>query len=425
MPISTLRQAEQALLAYVPLVATYGKDGMTLDRLWPLLKLVGNPHQRLKVVHIAGTSGKTSTAYYAAVLLGATNKKVGLTVSPHVDTVAERVQIAGVPLAEAAFCAYLDKFLSLIAAAPEVPSYFEVMIVFALWVFWQEAVDYAVVETGMGGLLDGSNVVTRPDKVCVLTDIGLDHQHVLGNTLPLIAAQKAGIMHAGNVAFSYQQPASIMKQFHSRANAVGASLHIMQQATLQASVPVGLINLPLYQQHNWLLAYSAIKYICQRDGLTPPNQLALQATIQTIVPGRMQVVMVGTKNVIMDGAHNQQKMQAFVASFAQRHPVLKVPVLLALKNGKDYDLVLQALLPIASNIIFTTFNTSQDLPVVSANPNLLAKYCESIQFTHYTVEPHQHSALKELLASTSKTVVITGSFYLLSQLRANWSDTAE
>jgi dihydrofolate synthase/folylpolyglutamate synthase len=422
MKISSLQQAEQALLAFIPLVASYGKDGMTLDRLWPLLDLAGNPHQKLKVVHIAGTSGKTSTAYYCTALLAASGKKVGLTVSPHVDHINERIQVGGQLLPEAAFCSYLEQFLMIIKTAAHKPSYFELMIVMALWVFVQEGVDYAVVETGMGGLLDGSNVVTMANKVCVLTDIGFDHTHVLGNTLAKIAAQKAGIMHQGNVAFSYQQPVAVLAAFSSRAATVGAKLNVLSNDSL-GLLPQGFTDLPLFQQRNWRLAFAATRYVVQRDHLTAPTTMQIEATLHTVVPARMQVVQATqTLQVIMDGAHNQQKMKAFVSSFTDKYGDVKVPVLLALKDGKDYGEVLEQLLPITKNIMFTTFSTSQDLPAVSVDPQILADYCKHVKFYDYTIVTDHQQAYQKFIASNSGVAIVTGSFYLLSQIRTSLSD---
>ena len=174
MAIRTIEEAEAALLPYVPLVAQLTGKATTLERaIIPLMALAGNPQDRLKTVHIAGTSGKTSTSYYIAALLGAAGKTVGLTVSPHVDSITERIQINGQPLPDAEFCQELETFLDIVKQAPQPPSYFELLYAFALWVFGRRHVDYAVIETGMGGLYDATNVATRADKVCVITDIGL------------------------------------------------------------------------------------------------------------------------------------------------------------------------------------------------------------------------------------------------------------
>src|SRR5258708_5430662 len=111
MTLHNFQEAEAALQPYVPLVAQLTGKHTTLERVWPLMELLGNPQDQLKIIHIAGTSGKTSTAYYMAALLAASHQQVGLTVSPHVDSLLERVQIYGPPLTEEAFCAALGEFL--------------------------------------------------------------------------------------------------------------------------------------------------------------------------------------------------------------------------------------------------------------------------------------------------------------------------
>lgn len=132
--------------------------------------------------------------------------KVGLTVSPHIVSIAERVQINGLPLDEESFCRYMSEFLQKIEDSKfGTPSYFEVMMVFALWVFDKEAVDYVVVETGLGGLHDSSNICRREDKIFVITDIGIDHTHVLGSNIESIAWQKAGIVAPGNHVIMHSQ----------------------------------------------------------------------------------------------------------------------------------------------------------------------------------------------------------------------------
>src|SRR5690606_38872097 len=121
-------------------------------------------------------------------LLAAAGQKVGMTVSPHVYEVNERVQINTKPLAETQFCRELSRFLNIIQSSGVRPTYFELLVAFAYWEFAEQGVDYAVIEVGLGGLLDGTNVVARDDKVCIITDIGFDHTSVLGKTLSAITA---------------------------------------------------------------------------------------------------------------------------------------------------------------------------------------------------------------------------------------------
>lgn len=416
MKIQTLRDAEKALQPYIPMVSQLTGKDTTLDRIGPLMSMLGNPHHRLRTIHVAGTSGKTSTCYYIAALLESTGKRVGLTVSPHVDSISERIQINTTPISETDFCSYLSEFLPLVEQSPVAPSYFELLYAFAIWVLDRERVDYLVVETGVGGLFDATNIAQNADKVCVITDIGYDHQSILGHTLSEIASQKAGILHAGNQAFMYEQSPEVMKAVHERAAAVGAIVHTIREADTAPQLPLPE-QMPAFQKRNWLLAHRAFRYVAQRDSLPVDNTQAISATQSLQIPGRMEVTHIGGKTLIMDGAHNQQKMAAFVNSFRQRHPGQKATVMAAFKTGKDYEAALSILAPITNTLIATSFNTSQDLPAVATDPALVASHAASAGITTVIIEPDHTAAYDKLLRSHDHICIVTGSFYLLGQLR--------
>ena len=415
MTIKNLKEAEAALRPFVPLVKQLTGKDTTLARIRPLMKLLGNPQDQLKIIHIAGTSGKTSTAYYMAALLQAAGQQVGLTVSPHVDSVTERVQLNGQPLSEAEFCAQLGDFLDIVERAEQQPSYFELLYAFAIWVFARQGVDYAVVETGMGGLYDATNVTTRPDKVCIITDIGLDHQHILGKTLPEIAAQKVGIVHDRNQVFMYRQPAAVQTVIEGWVKQHHATMRV-------ADVPAqSKSELPAYQWRNWQLAYKVYEYLRRRDKLPRLTSQVLAQTRQINVPGRMEIRRLGGKTLIMDGAHNAQKMTAFIDSFQRLYPGVKPAILLSLKTGKEYREVARLLVPLASRVIATTFNTTQDLPVVSIDPIVLAETFKAAGSNNVETITDQQAAFKALLSGPEEVCIVTGSFYLLSQIRNNKS----
>lgn len=409
MTLKNLTEAEAALAPYIPLTAQLTGKNISLERMWPLLAVLGDPQRQLRVVHIAGTSGKTSTAYYTAALLAATGAKTGLGVSPHVDSITERIQINGAPLSEADFCQELGEFLTIVQATHQQPSHFELLQAFTFWVFARQGVEYAVIETGMGGLHDASNVAQRPDKLCIITDIGLDHTHILGNTIEQIAAQKAGIIHEGNTAIMYEQSSAVMRAVQNRLASVSASLQIATQHMLQP-------QLAAYQQRNWSLAYAAFNYLAQRDDLPQLSGQALQVTQEVYIPGRMDVVQLAGKTIIMDGAHNVQKMTTFANSFKQLYPGVKPAVLVGMKDSNDYQEVVACIAPLASRVVTTAFATTQDLPVVSVRPQkLAAAFIE--QGAEAEVCDDQAIAIKRLLNGPETVCVITGSFYMLGQLR--------
>lgn len=423
--ITTIAEAEMALRPFVPLVAKLSGEDSTLDRTRPLMAALENPQHKIRTIHIAGTSGKTSTAYFIAALLRATGKKVGLTVSPHVDSITERVQINGEPLPDKKFCAYLSEFLKIIEQGGFEPTYFELLVAFSFWVFEREQVEYMVLETGLGGRYDTTNLAERADKLCVITDIGFDHMNVLGNTLRAITYQKAGIIHAKNPVVMYNQPGEVAETIAQQVTLVGAELHVTSEVVERQASPRFILDMPEFQQRNWLLAHAAYVFLQRRDGLPILTAEEIAGTQAIQVPGRMDRRHVGTKTIIMDGAHNGQKMRTFLKSFQQAYPGVKPAVMIALKEGKEPAEVAELLAPLASEIIVTTFSTSQDLPARSINPDLLAHIFQAAGAPTVSVEPDYDVAYLRLLSTAGKTAIVTGSFYLLSQLRASQREASD
>lgn len=394
----------------------YGKhaDGpYTLDRMRELMGYLGNPQDELKIIHVAGTSGKTSTAYYATGLLKAAGFRTGLTVSPHVDEMNERVQIDLNPLPEKEFCPALGAFIEKVDASGIVPSYFELMVAFAFWEFKRQNVDYAVVEVGLGGLLDGTNVVSRDDKVCVITDIGLDHTEILGDTLGKIAAQKAGIIQPGNHVFVYKQSREVMDVVAAAASKQRAALHVLEPRTINEAS-----QLPGFQQRNFELAAAAVEYVLARDGHTPltPGQLATAAG--TYIPARMETIKRNGKIVVVDGAHNAQKLETLFAALHEKYPDQPVAALIGFVDGDKFRLehALDEILQHTQSLIATSFYSEKDYPKHSVSPQEIAKYC----LTHgkeVTVITEPAAALEALLARPERLLMVAGSFYLLNHIR--------
>ena len=229
--IKTFEDVSTVLRPYVPLVKELTGKDTVFDRILPLMDFLGHPENELRTIHIAGTSGKTSTSYYISSLLTLAGQNVGLTVSPHIDQISERTQINGQPLDETTFCQQLSIFLDLVDQSKIKPSYFELIYSFSIWLFAKLKVDYAVIETGVGGLYDATNIVDREDKVCVITDIGYDHMQLLGNTLSSIAAQKVGIVHKGNELLMYRQSQEVMAVIEDWVRDVKATIKLTDEET--------------------------------------------------------------------------------------------------------------------------------------------------------------------------------------------------
>jgi len=408
--ITSIDQANQILAAYVPLVKEITGKNITVERMWPLLEQIGNPHKRLKVVHVAGTSGKTSTAYFIANFLNQSGKKVGLTVSPHVDSVTERIQINGKSLDDELFCTYLEEFLGLIDSRQ--PTYFELLIAFAFWVFDREKVDYAVVEVGLGGLHDATNVLTAADKVCVITDIGLDHTDILGKTIPEIAGQKAGIIHEHNVVYCIKQDEIVMETIEKHCQDRHAQLCVLSLEDEQLPS-----KLPLFQQRNWFLAKNVADYVIERDNLSPLTDLQVEESYKTYVPARMEIVDYEGRKVIMDGAHNPQKMTALVRSLQAKFPDQTFDVLIGMLSGKDLEATLKILLPVVRTVTATSFKAEQDMPRGSIEPSEIIRIAQVLGLKDVQIIPGPRQAFQELIASGDKSILVTGSFFLLNYIR--------
>jgi dihydrofolate synthase/folylpolyglutamate synthase len=176
--------------------------------------------------------------------------------------------------------------------------------------------------------------------------------------------------------------------------------------------------MPDYQYRNWHLAHETYEYLRQRDGLPALSTEALRQTRQIKIPGRMEILKLKGKTVVLDGAHNAQKMAAFVASFRKLYPAAKPAVLIGLKAGKEYEELMPLLQPLTGRIITTAFKGAQDLPFKSLDPAILAEAFKSKGLPAESL-PNQAAALNQLLSGPEPVVIITGSFYLLGQIRNN------
>lgn len=414
MKLTSLSDCEQALLQFVP-PARSQRQKYSLKRMSTFMEYLGNPQNSYQVVHIAGTSGKTSTCYYTAALLQSAGLKVGLTISPHITRVNERVQINLSATPPNLFASELTLFLELVQNSTIELTYFEVLMAFAYWFFARQKVEIAVIETGLGGLLDGSNVVNSKQKVCVITDIGFDHTGVLGKTLTSIAKQKAGIIGQANTVFSYHQPPSIMKVITGACAKVNAQLHIQQLPAPDASS-----ILPLFQQHNAKLAFAVSEWLLFARYQKVLSKSALSLASRIVIPARMELFTINKNTIVVDGAHNPQKIKAFTESYKYKYPQTRPVVLFACIKGPDFKIEhnIQQLLKLnPQKIIITTFQSLQDMQKISVEPRILSDKFAAAGFANCLVINDPLLALGELISLQAPMSVIVGSLYLIFELR--------
>ncbi len=414
MQINNFKHAEALLKSFVPPLRKF-RSVYTLDIMRALMKALGNPQESYRTIHVAGTSGKTSTAYYAAEMLRLSGHKVGLTISPHVTSPNERVQIQGAPLDEAQFCKELGIFLDEVEGTSQKPTYFELLVAFAYWEFARQKIDYAVVEVGLGGLIDGTNVISRSDKVCVITDIGLDHTQVLGNTLGEIAYQKAGIMQPSNHAFCFAQTKGVDKTIQEYAKQQQAILHVISPESISSSD----IQLAGFQRRNWFLASQAVEYALESDSQEPLTNQAKVQSMKVMIPGRLETLQVNGHVLILDGAHNTQKISAFVDVLCQQYPHQSKAAVVALLQGPEikYDSILQHLTKVFDRLIFTSFDNQQDLRKIATKPDRLLKKVTARGYSNAVVIEDPKMAFEQLCSGQEEVFVVVGSFYLLYEVR--------
>lgn len=402
---------EHLLAPFVEVAGMMVGKGMTTERTLQLSHHVGSPHERLSVVHVAGTSGKTSTSYFIRELIERSGKKTGLTVSPHMQSITERVQVSGKPLDEQVFYDYLVEFLERIEDMSFKPSYFELMIVFALWVFTREGVEYAVLETGLGGLHDSTNICRKDDKICVITDIGYDHMNVLGTTLEGIATQKAGIIAKNNLVFMYAQSNEVMRAVKRSVDGAQARLNVVKEDAYVSDY----VFTAEYQKRNWNLAYGVVSALANRDEFALPNSVSVAESTTTPVPGRMEKLVVGSTTYILDGAHNEQKMTTFWDSFSKLHPELKPVVVIGMKQGKELHDIVPIVAPRAQSIVATQSSMSQDVP---HGPIAASEIEQAFSKVHSDVVCDENlSDALHAAGSKADSVVVTGSLYLVAEAR--------
>ncbi|MBQ7996644.1 MAG: bifunctional folylpolyglutamate synthase/dihydrofolate synthase [Paludibacteraceae bacterium] len=352
-----------------------------LENTLRLMAHVGNPHEKLRAVHVAGTNGKGSTSHLIAAVLQAAGLKVGLFTSPHLISLTERIRINGVPIPEAEVAAFVEQNRAFLDETQ--PSFFETMTAMAFAYFVREEVDVAVVEVGLGGRLDSTNVLTP--ILSVITNIGFDHTEFLGNTLSKIAREKAGIMKPGVPCVIGESHPQTMNVFLERAQECGIlgdglettdcriwfadQCGYMRSRRLREAPESELKG--NYQEHNLQTAYVALQVL--RRPTTGPSLRGRELFLiskEDIREGFAHVCsLTGLRGrwetlsekplVICDTGHNSHGLQ-YVAKQLKELPNPRVWIIFGMVNDKDTDVVLR-LMPKGNkyHYIFTTPNTQR------------------------------------------------------------------
>ncbi len=375
----------------------------SLARIKSALAALGSPEKRMgTVLHITGSTGKTSSACLAAAALSAGGRRTGLYTSPHVGCVRERIKLDGREIPEKDF---LRLFLRVESVAAGELSFFETLTAMAFLYFAEKKARFSVVEAGLGGRLDATN--TARADVAGITSVSLEHTALLGGTLSRIAAHKAGIIKPGSAVLAGPLPPEALKVVKRRAAAMRARLHAVPPAA--AGVSRALAGAGEFQLANAAFALKTAELAAARAGLRlTPGARGLR---RALPPGRFQVFKFKGRRVIVDGAHNAEGLGALLREFSGARPVCVA----AFMNDKDIP-ALAALLAASSSRLILTRSSSYR----SADPAAVLKALPAPLRRSALIVPDPMKALKRALAAAPPggDVLVAGSLYLAGDVLA-------
>jgi dihydrofolate synthase / folylpolyglutamate synthase len=437
--VASYADAEHALLSRWP----ESRLDPTLDRIAALCELLGDPQHAYPVVHLTGTNGKTSTSRMVDTLLRVLGLRTGRFTSPHVESMTERICVDGEPLTEQQFLqAYNDlaPYLHLVDRDSDHPlSFFETVVAMAYSAFADAPVDAAVVEVGMGGTWDATNVADG--TVAVVLPVGVDHARYLGNRPEVIAREKAGIIKPGATAVCAAQLPGVAEVIRERAAEVGATLLWEgRDFAVEHRVPAvggqmlrlrGVrgeydeVFVPLYGAHqaqNAAVALAAVEAFTGGEPLAP--DLVLDAFAQVTSPGRLEVIR-RSPTIVLDAAHNPHGAAATAAAVQDSFTFSPLIGVVGVMADKDYEGVLAAFEPVLAHIVCTQNSTARALPAEE-----LAEAARGIfGVDRVSAAPHLDDAIAQAAtlaeaggvfgeALGSGGVLVTGSVVTVGQARA-------
>jgi len=395
-----------------------------LERTQELLRALGNPEKRLKFVHVAGTNGKGSTSICIASVLKEAGYRTGLYISPFIERFNERMQVNGEYITDEELEREINEIRPYADAMEDSPTEFELITALAMKHFLNKGCDIVVLEVGMGGRLDSTNVIDTPE-LAVITAIGYDHVKELGPTISDIAREKAGIIkYNGDVLVYGGEPAvedvfkHVSKERGARLHTVDFSRTLTRKFTLDGInlniKPYGEILLPLvgaYQPYNAMLAITALE-ILRDKGYKISNDSIIDGIKKIKWPGRFEVL--GQKPVfILDGSHNPQGMEATAGSLRQHFSDKKIVFIAGIMADKDIDSMIDTIAPLAKMF----FSVKPDNPRAMDSQELAEKIKK---FGVQTVDCGTVSnGVSEALKAAKETDVICalGSLYFSQEVR--------
>jgi dihydrofolate synthase / folylpolyglutamate synthase len=409
-----------------------------LENISVLAEALGHPEKKYRSVHIAGTNGKGSTAAFTESILRAAGIKTGLYTSPHLEKINERIRVKGEGISDAEFAASFAKIQSLIeellaqGKLRAHPTFFEVVTALAFEHFAKAGVEIAVMEVGLGGRLDATNILAP--EVSVITRVDFDHENFLGHSLAEIAREKAGIIKSGVPAIVAEQRTEAREVILRRAAEVGATVfesergYVAEQvAFIEGCVRAEVVNAKSgarfrvapklrgrFQLENAKNAIAVAEILRVRGAGI--NDAAIEQGIANAVwPGRIEKLQ-SEPDVYLDGAHNPSAARELAAFLSENFASRKVTLLFAAMRDKAVDEIAGILFPLANEVIFTQAKISRAISAAQL-ADMAGEYA-----AHFRVIADAQAALDEALANAraDDAIFVTGSLYLVGELRQYW-----
>ncbi|TAM57917.1 bifunctional folylpolyglutamate synthase/dihydrofolate synthase [bacterium] len=430
----TFADARQYLIGTINETVSRRQPGR-LERMRMLLRYLGDPQDRYPTLHVGGTSGKGSTCAMAASVLRAQGLRVGLHTKPHLRSVTERARIDGVAIGEQEFADLLEEMMPAIDATAAVesrPSYYETLLALAFLHFARQAVDVAVIEVGVGGMLDGTNVL-HPE-VCAITNVGFDHMEILGDTLEKIAFDKAGIAKPGVPLVSdvdRPEARAVIERRCAEAGAPFLSVRDLvrvepyagggrhgRQALVATPVAEYRVDLPLLGGFQLRNAATAILMLEQlRPGLRPTREAVEQGLAEVSLAGRVESYP-SRPVVVFDVAHNPDKARALADALREEWPGRRFTFVVGVAKGKDAQQMIAVWAQLPVSFVFTSF----EVPGRPATGlQRLQSYAQAGGRVSRAInDPVEALAVARRMAEADDIVVVTGSTFVVAELREWW-----
>ncbi len=422
-------------------IARYNPATFDLDRMRRLLKLLGDPHLAFKTAHVAGTKGKGSTCHMLAGMLRSAGLKTGLYTSPHLLDLRERIQINGQLIAPEELVRLVRCVGAALRKMSLTPTFFEILTALGFRYFADQSVDIAVIETGLGGRLDSTNVITP--EVTAITSISMDHVALLGHSLAKIAEEKAGIFKPGVPAVSCPQDPAVQEVLQRVARKVGAPLEFLgreidfthrfeltRQDGPQVRVTLNTercrfeqLPVPLPGEHQAVNCGLALVMLdkLQGRGWQFDQAKIVEGLRQVRVPGRLETVWRDPR-VVIDGAHNAASMQALFHGISQYISYDSMVVIFGCNSDKDIDGMLEQVARGADKVIFTR---AINHPKSASPEQLAALYMERFgKMAQAAADFRQAMAIAARAITREDLVTVTGSFYLIGEAKQYFLDRA-